>query len=103
MTSASQIDAPWVFDTSAGSPLAQWMDAQGLQAGAVEDVQALTGGTQNILLRFRRGTREFVLRRPPLQPRLDGTRTLLGDTHHASARKLLQDAFQRIAQLNNYQ
>jgi aminoglycoside phosphotransferase (APT) family kinase protein len=57
--------------------LAQWMDRQGLESGAIEEAHALTGGTQNILVRFRRGTREFVLRRPPLQPRLDGNKTIL--------------------------
>jgi aminoglycoside phosphotransferase (APT) family kinase protein len=49
--------------------LTQWMDAQSLESGPILDAQPLTGGTQNILLRFRRGAREFVLRRPPLQAR----------------------------------
>ena len=56
--------------------LAEWMDAQGLEAGAITDAAALTGGTQNILLRFRRGEREFVLRRPPAHRRLDGNTTI---------------------------
>jgi aminoglycoside phosphotransferase (APT) family kinase protein len=46
--------------------LAQWMDAQQLESGPVTGAVQLTGGTQNILLRFRRGAQEFVLRRPPL-------------------------------------
>ncbi|HEY2773276.1 MAG TPA: phosphotransferase family protein [Candidatus Binatia bacterium] len=41
------------------------MDRQGLARGPIEDVQVLAGGTQNLLLRFRRAGREFVLRRPP--------------------------------------
>ena len=49
--------------------LAQWMDTQGLDGGAIAEPIPLTGGTQNILLRFRRGAREFVLRRPPLNAR----------------------------------
>ena len=49
--------------------LTQWMDAQSLESGPIVDAQPLTGGTQNILLRFRRGAREFVLRRPPLHAR----------------------------------
>ncbi|MDB5868725.1 MAG: ecdysteroid kinase family protein [Polaromonas sp.] len=49
--------------------LAQWMDAQQLESGPILDTVQLTGGTQNILLRFRRGAREFVLRRSPLQAR----------------------------------
>jgi aminoglycoside phosphotransferase (APT) family kinase protein len=45
--------------------LTSWMDARGLGAGPVEGVQRLGGGTQNILIRFERGDRSFVLRRPP--------------------------------------
>nr|WP_084523641.1 phosphotransferase family protein [Nocardia inohanensis] len=41
------------------------MDAEGLPPGAVTDIQPIGGGTQNIMLRFRRGGREYVLRRPP--------------------------------------
>src|SRR5258706_15554049 len=45
--------------------LGQWMDGQGLPGGAIERVSSIAGGTQNILLRFARGGREYVLRRPP--------------------------------------
>ena len=45
--------------------LASWMDAQGLPAGAIESASSIAGGTQNVLVRFWRGGREFVLRRPP--------------------------------------
>ncbi|WP_026402117.1 MULTISPECIES: phosphotransferase family protein [Actinomadura] len=45
--------------------LAGWMDARGLPEGPFEDVAPLTGGTQNTLVRFRRGGREYVLRRGP--------------------------------------
>jgi aminoglycoside phosphotransferase (APT) family kinase protein len=45
--------------------LADWMDGQALPGGAFERVERLGGGTQNILVRFRRGGREYVLRRPP--------------------------------------
>ena len=45
------------------------MDAHALGEGPIEDVRLLAGGTQNILVRFRRGDREYVLRRPPLHPR----------------------------------
>jgi len=44
--------------------LAVWMDGQGLESGPIDSPVRLTGGTQNLLLRFSRGTREFVLRRP---------------------------------------
>ncbi|GAB3661036.1 phosphotransferase family protein [Actinocorallia lasiicapitis] len=45
--------------------LAGWMDSQGLPQGPIEDVRQLGGGTQNVLLAFRRGGREYVLRRGP--------------------------------------
>lgn len=56
--------------------LSAWMDDQGLDAGAIEGVRRLTGGTQNILLRFRRGDREYVLRRPPLHKRDNSDETM---------------------------
>ncbi|MEC3915996.1 phosphotransferase family protein [Nocardia sp. CDC160] len=43
----------------------QWMEEQGLPGGPFEEVTPLGGGTQNIMLRFRRGGREYVLRRGP--------------------------------------
>lgn len=45
--------------------LARWMDEQGLTGGPITDAEPLTGGTQNIMLRFTRGGRAFVLRRGP--------------------------------------
>jgi aminoglycoside phosphotransferase (APT) family kinase protein len=45
--------------------LALWMDGQGLGAGPLCAARPLTGGTQNILLRFERGAgQSFVLRCP---------------------------------------
>jgi len=49
--------------------LGPWMEAQGLPPGRFEDLTQLTGGTQNVLVRFRRGGREYVLRRGPLHLR----------------------------------
>jgi hypothetical protein len=51
--------------------LAAWMDDQGLPAGPIESTVYLVGGTQNVLLRFERGGRAYVLRRGPwhLRPR----------------------------------
>lgn len=49
--------------------LARWMDTQGLGSGPIRQVQALGGGTQNILLRFTRDDVRYVLRRPPAHPR----------------------------------
>ena len=49
--------------------LASWMDGRGLGSGPIVDVAPLGGGTQNILLRFRRSEGDYVLRRPPLHKR----------------------------------
>jgi aminoglycoside phosphotransferase (APT) family kinase protein len=56
--------------------LAGWMDDQGLEQGPIENPRLLTGGTQNILLRFKRGNREFVLRRPPKHLRANSNETM---------------------------
>lgn len=45
--------------------VAAWMDQQGLPSGPIENASLLAGGTQNVLLRFDRGGRTFVLRRGP--------------------------------------
>jgi len=45
--------------------LGGWMDGQGLPTGVFESVRMLAGGTQNILIRFERGGRRYVLRRGP--------------------------------------
>ncbi len=49
--------------------LSDWMDGSGLPTGPIEQVAPIGGGTQNIMLRFTRGGREFVLRRGPLHLR----------------------------------
>jgi aminoglycoside phosphotransferase (APT) family kinase protein len=51
--------------------VAGWMDRQGLGHGPIQDLRPLTGGTQNIMLRFERAGRSYVLRRGPqhLRPR----------------------------------
>jgi aminoglycoside phosphotransferase (APT) family kinase protein len=51
--------------------LTEWMDGADLTRGPIEDVESLGGGTQNIMLRFVRGGRTYVLRRGPrhLRPR----------------------------------
>jgi aminoglycoside phosphotransferase (APT) family kinase protein len=56
--------------------LTAWMDRQGLEAGPIEDAALLAGGTQNILVRFRRGGRSFVLRRPPPHLRKNSNETM---------------------------
>jgi aminoglycoside phosphotransferase (APT) family kinase protein len=59
------------------SVLGTWMDAQGLSPGSFEDVAVLTGGTQNLLVRFSRGGRSYVLRRPPRHLRPKSNENLL--------------------------
>ena len=51
--------------------VAEWMSGQGLGDGPLEDVSNVTGGTQNVMLRFTRAGRPYVLRRGPrhLRPR----------------------------------
>jgi len=56
--------------------LAEWMDARGLEHGPIEAASRPPGGTQNILVKFRRGDRWFMLRRPPLHPRMNGSETM---------------------------
>lgn len=49
--------------------VAAWMDQHGLARGPIEDCESIGGGTQNILIRFRRGATDYVLRRGPLHLR----------------------------------
>src|SRR5947207_14520147 len=56
--------------------LAAWMDARGLERGPIEEAARPPGGTQNILLKFRRGERWFMLRRPPLAAHMNGSETM---------------------------
>ncbi len=53
-----------------------WMDEREIEAGPLLDVEQLAGGTQNILLKFRRGERAFVLRRPPPHKRANSDETM---------------------------
>lgn len=52
------------------------MDERGLGAGPLEGVEQIAGGTQNILLRFRRGERTYVFRRPPPHKRANSDETM---------------------------
>jgi aminoglycoside phosphotransferase (APT) family kinase protein len=53
-----------------------WMDGEGLPEGPLENTELLAGGTQNILLRFSRGGRSYVLRRPPPHKRKNSDETM---------------------------
>lgn len=56
--------------------LAQWMDRRQLGHGPIEGAELIAGGTQNVLMRFRRSDREYVLRRPPLHKRANSDETM---------------------------
>jgi aminoglycoside phosphotransferase (APT) family kinase protein len=56
--------------------VASWLRAQGL-GQEITDVEPLTGGTQNIVVRLRIDGRRAVLRRPPLHPRQTSDKTML--------------------------
>ena len=53
-----------------------WVRATGL-GDEVTDVEPLTGGTQNIVVRLRVDGRPMVLRRPPQHPRPSSDKTML--------------------------
>lgn len=79
--SAAGVD-PSIVDLN---KLAEWMDGQKLHGGFIEDVEVLAGGTQNVLLRFARGGRSFVLRRPPPHPREKSNETMRREARVLSA------------------
>lgn len=56
--------------------LTVWMNSQGLGKGPLGALVPLAGGTQNILMRFTRDGRDYVLRRPPAHPRPNSSETM---------------------------
>ncbi|GGC58924.1 phosphotransferase family protein [Chelatococcus reniformis] len=52
--------------------LVAWLDAEGLGEGPLTEMRRIAGGTQNLLLFFRRGGRSYVLRRPPRHSVMNG-------------------------------
>jgi aminoglycoside phosphotransferase (APT) family kinase protein len=67
--------------------LAAWMDGQGLGEGPIERPVLMAGGTQNILLRFDRRGRAFVLRRPPKHLRANSNETMRREARVLAALK----------------
>lgn len=65
--------------------LSRWMDEEGLGEGPIEAARQLTGGTQNILLRFERAGRAYVLRRPPPHKRANSDETMRREARVLSA------------------
>ena len=72
--------------------VAVWMDAQHLGSGPIGEIELLTGGTQNFLLRFERSGRPYVLRRPP-----EFKRTNSDDTMRREAKVLKALAGSNVA------
>lgn len=59
-------------------PVISWMDGQGIAADTpLSEVRRIGGGTQNVMIRFRRGPDEFVFRRGPEHVRASSNDALL--------------------------
>jgi aminoglycoside phosphotransferase (APT) family kinase protein len=67
--------------------LSAWMDGQGFPPGEIQGASLLGGGTQNILLRFTRAGRAFVLRRPPKHLRANSNETMRREARVLAALK----------------
>ena len=65
--------------------VADWMSEQGLGDGPLEGVSAVTGGTQNVMLRFSRSGRDYVLRRGPRHLRTRSNSVILRETRVLAA------------------
>jgi aminoglycoside phosphotransferase (APT) family kinase protein len=60
--------------------LQSWMDERGIGAGPLRNVRGIAGGSQNIMARFERDGRQYVLRRGPLHPRPYSNTAILRET-----------------------
>ncbi len=60
--------------------IADWMSDRGLGDGPLENVTEITGGTQNIMLRFERSGRPYVFRRGPQHLRPISNKVILRET-----------------------
>ncbi|WP_417626512.1 phosphotransferase family protein [Pararhodobacter aggregans] len=56
--------------------VAAWMDSAGLGQGPIAAARPIPGGTQNVMLRFQRAGRAYVLRAPAATARIDPNRTV---------------------------
>ena len=65
--------------------VADWMSEQGLGDGPLDEISAVTGGTQNVMLRFNRSGREYVLRRGPRHLRPRSNSVILRETRVLAA------------------
>lgn len=60
--------------------VAAWMTEQGLGSGPVDDISEITGGTQNVMLRFGMSGRKYVFRRGPMHLRPVSNTVILRET-----------------------
>jgi aminoglycoside phosphotransferase (APT) family kinase protein len=70
------VDQPQGLDLIDFDRLLAFMDERALGLGPIEKIVQLTGGSQNVIVRFARGGQDYVLRRPPLHPNSDGNETM---------------------------
>ena len=70
------VDRPQGLELVDFGQLGAWMDSLGLGDGAITGVPPLTGGSQNVIVRFVRGGQSYVVRRPPAHPSADGNETM---------------------------
>ncbi|WP_243659153.1 phosphotransferase family protein [Tamaricihabitans halophyticus] len=61
------------------------MSEQGLGSGPLNGITVVGGGTQNILIRFWRDGREYVLRRPPRYKRANSDETMIREARILAA------------------
>jgi aminoglycoside phosphotransferase (APT) family kinase protein len=62
-----------------------WMSSRGLGEGPLQNVTAIGGGTQNILLKFERSGRPYVFRRGPQHLRPVSNKVILRETRVLAA------------------
>ena len=84
VTDATQTDDQWSSEINQ-IKLLQWMDQRGLESGPITNAILLEGGTQNILQKFDRGDRTFVLRRPPIKLRNNSNEAMLREARVLAA------------------
>jgi len=70
------VDRPFGLELIDFDSLALWMAGKGLGEGPISNIVPLTGGSQNIIVRFERDGRPYVVRRPPSHPSADGNETM---------------------------
>ncbi|QUR69333.1 phosphotransferase family protein [Mycobacterium spongiae] len=65
--------------------VADWMSERGLGEGPVDEAVPVTGGTQNVMVRFSRSGRSYVLRRGPRHLRSRSNTVILRETRVLAA------------------